>query len=125
VLRSPILVVDDNSMILHLIEVLLRDAGYDVETATNGREALDAISRCRPALVLMDIQLPDANGLELTRMLKRREARNSPRIVAVTAYALREDRERAFAAGCDGFIAKPIDTRTFVERVASFLPEPA
>ena len=112
-------------MILHLIEVLLRDAGYDVETATNGREALDAISRCRPALVLMDIQLPDANGLELTRMLKRREARNSPRIVAVTAYALREDRERAFAAGCDGFIAKPIDTRTFVERVASFLPEPA
>lgn len=124
-LRSPILVVDDNSMILHLIEVLLRDAGYDVETATNGREALDAISRCRPALVLMDIQLPDANGLELTRMLKRREARNSPRIVAVTAYALREDRERAFAAGCDGFIAKPIDTRTFVERVASFLPEPA
>jgi CheY-like chemotaxis protein len=118
-LRKRILVVDDNASNLRLFELLLRTE-YAVETANNAEEALAAVSRCRPDLVLMDIQLPGIDGLTLTRRL-RADYDAAMRIVALTAYAMVEDRARALAAGCDGFISKPVDTRTFSAQIEEHL----
>jgi CheY-like chemotaxis protein len=111
-LPKRILVVDDNVANLRLFELLLRST-YAVETATNAEEALAAVCRCKPDLILMDLGLPDIDGLTLTRRLRTAYTNGVPLIVALTAYAMIEDRDRAMAAGCDGFISKPIDTRTF------------
>lgn len=115
-----ILVVDDNASNLRLFELLLR-SDFAVETARNAQEALEAIARIRPDLVLVDIQLPGIDGLALTRLLRKDRLNRRLRIVALTAYAMIEDRDRAFAAGCDGYISKPIDTRTFSSTVEDHL----
>lgn len=119
-LLKRILVVDDNPSNLRLFELLLRN-DYAVETARNAQEALEAVGRCRPDLVLMDIQLPGVDGLALTRLLRNDDRNRQIRIVALTAYAMVEDRDRAFAVGCDGFISKPIDTRTFSSSIEKHL----
>jgi CheY-like chemotaxis protein len=116
-----ILIVDDNPMNLKLVRVLLAAEGYQVGTATNAEEALLAIDSFQPRLILMDIQLPGMDGLELTRRLKAAPATRSAIIVAVTAYAMKGDKERAMAAGCDGYLSKPIDTRTLPAIIADFL----
>lgn len=118
---EPILVVDDNPTNLKLARTLLRTEGYDVRTAANADEALTVLETFRPRLILMDIQLPDMDGLTLTRRLKSEPATRSTVIVALTAYAMKGDEERALAAGCDGYLPKPIDTRTFPGAVARFL----
>ena len=115
-----ILVVDDNPSNLRLFALLLRGE-YAVETARNAQEALEAVARCRPDLVLMDIQLPGIDGLTLTRLLRNDHTNGMMLIIALTAYAMVEDRERALAAGCDGFISKPIDTRTFSATIEEHL----
>jgi CheY-like chemotaxis protein len=114
------LVVDDNPSNLRLFELLLR-TDYAVETARNAAEALEAVARIQPDLVLVDIQLPGIDGLALTRLLRQDHRNRRLRIVALTAYAMVEDRSRALAAGCDGFISKPIDTRTFSSTVEGHL----
>lgn len=119
-LLKRILVVDDNPSNLRLFELLLRN-DYAVETAHNAQEALESVGRCRPDLVLMDIQLPGVDGLALTRLLRNDDRNRQIRIVALTAYAMVEDRDRAFAVGCDGFISKPIDTRTFSSTIEKHL----
>src|SRR5215212_3841320 len=107
---EPILVVDDNAANLKLSRVLLTHAGYDVRTAEDAERAIELLALFTPRLILMDIQLPGMDGLELTRRL-RADARTSRiLIIAVTAYAMKGDRERALAAGCDDYVAKPIDT---------------
>jgi CheY-like chemotaxis protein len=106
-----ILVVDDNATNLKLIEYLLKAKGYDVLTAVDAESALAAVRSNRPSLVLMDLQLPGMDGLELTRRLKSDASTCEIVIVAVTAYAMKGDEQRALDAGCDGYIAKPIDTR--------------
>jgi CheY-like chemotaxis protein len=95
--------------------------GYQVDTALDAKAALEAIGVHRPDLILMDIQLPGIDGLELTRRLKANPATHDIVIVAVTAYAMKGDQDRAQAAGCDDYVTKPIDTRALPERIARHL----
>lgn len=117
-----ILVVDDNPANVKLVTFVLGAKGFEVRAAGNAEEALAAIAGWSPRLVLMDLQLPGTDGLTLTRRLRADARTSSLIIVAFTAYAMRGDEEKARAAGCDGYITKPIDTRTFGARVAAFFP---
>lgn len=114
---EPVLVVDDNAQNLKLVRVLLRTEGYDVRTAVDAEEALGELEAFTPRLILMDLQLPGMDGLELTRKLKADPARRDIAIIAVTAYAMKGDEEKARAAGCDGYVAKPIDIETLPRMV--------
>ena len=106
------LIVDDNQLTLRLTCALLMKAGYDVRTAADAPTAMTAIEACHPRLILMDLQLPGVDGLQLTRTLKANPQTRDIKILAVTAYGLKGDAERAIGAGCDGFVPKPIDARS-------------
>jgi CheY-like chemotaxis protein len=116
-----VLVIDDNAINLKLATAVLTTAGFAVTTAADGAEGLAAIRDNPPALVYCDVQLPDADGIELVRHLKADPATADLVVVALTACAMESDRRRALAAGCDGFIAKPIDTRTLGPETHRFL----
>ena len=118
---ETVLIVDDNPANLKLVRVILAGAGYDVHVAADAEEAMDVLARVRPKLVLMDIQLPGVDGLELTRRLRADPRWADLTIVGLTAYAMKGDEERALAAGCDGYVTKPIDTRRFAGQVAEIL----
>ncbi|HEY4187015.1 MAG TPA: response regulator [Polyangia bacterium] len=118
---ETILVVDDNAANLKLARILLQSDGYQVTTATNAEEALRLLSTFTPRLILMDIQLPGMDGLELTRRLKGEDATKDIVILALTAYAMKGDEEKARAAGCDGYIAKPIDIDSLPQVIAEHL----
>lgn len=118
---ETILIVDDNPLNLKLARVVLSLEGFDVRTATDAEEALLLLKDVHPHLILMDIQLPGLDGLELTRRLKEDPATRDIIIVAITAYAMKGDEERALSAGCDGYISKPINTQTLPVTVASYL----
>ncbi len=118
---GPILIVDDNQANLKLARVLLVAEGYEVRTAGDAEQALEVLETYRPKLILMDLQLPSMDGLALTRLLKSNPATRDIVVVALTAYAMRGDDEKARASGCAGYITKPIDTRTLASRVAGFL----
>jgi CheY-like chemotaxis protein len=118
---EPILIVDDNVMNLKLIRVLLAGEGYEVRVASDAAEALAVLRTFHPRLILMDIQLPGIDGLELTRRLKAAPETRNVIVLALTAYAMKGDAQRMLEAGCDGYIAKPIDTREFPATVARFL----
>jgi len=106
---------------MRLIEMTLGAGDYALVRATNGEEALDLVTSERPDLVVMDIQLPKINGLEVTRRLRQMpEFRHVP-IVALTAYAMKGDEEKCIEAGCDAYLAKPINTRELPEIVAGML----
>jgi two-component system cell cycle response regulator DivK len=107
-----VLVVDDNPVNLKLVRAVLAADGYDIRTAADGPEIWTVLAKFRPRLILMDVQLPGANGFELTRRLKSDPATRDIIVVAITAYAMPDDEERAHSAGCSGLIAKPVDTRT-------------
>jgi two-component system cell cycle response regulator len=119
--RGPILIVDDNATNLKLARVTLEMGGFEVVVAADAEQARAAIRARRPALVLMDIQLPGTDGLALTRELKRDPLTAGITIVALSAYAMKGDAEKARRAGCDGYISKPIDTRTLGTVVEEFL----
>jgi two-component system cell cycle response regulator DivK len=119
--KDSVLVVDDAPVNLKLVRVLLARQGFDVRTADNAEEALEMVSKFRPRLVLADIQLPGMNGLDLTRRLKSDPATRDTIVVALTAFAMQGDEQRAIDAGCDGYITKPIDTRTFPALIRRFL----
>lgn len=106
-----ILAVDDNPANLRLLSFLLTDEGYEVRTAVDAEEALVTLASWRPHLILMDLQLPGMDGIELTRRLKADASTRDVIILAVTAYAMKGDEQRAIDAGCDGYLSKPIDTR--------------
>ena len=118
---APVLVVDDHPVNLKLLRLTLTAAGYDVRTAPDAETALAMLDGWTPAAILMDIQLPGMDGLELTRRLKADPARAAIRIVAVTAYAMKGDEEKARAAGCDGYITKPVDTAKLPVTLAALL----
>jgi two-component system, cell cycle response regulator DivK len=107
----PVLIVDDNDINLKLLEHVTAHHGYDVQTAGDANGAIAAIAVRRPALILMDMQMPGIDGFELTRRLKADATTRAITIVAVTAFAMKGDEARALAAGCDSYVAKPIDTR--------------
>jgi two-component system cell cycle response regulator DivK len=120
---EPILVVDDNPQNLKLARVLLSIEGYEVRAAADAEEALRILESFAPRLILMDLQLPGMDGLELTRRLKADPARRGIVVIALTAYAMKGDREKALAAGCDAYVSKPMDTvalpRLIAERLAA------
>ncbi len=118
---EPILIVDDNPINLKLEKILLTVEGYDARTATDAEEALSLLETYKPALILMDLQLPGMTGLELTRKLKSDPRYKNIVILAVTAYAMKGDKEKALAAGCDGYISKPIDTKTLPTVLSNYL----
>jgi two-component system, cell cycle response regulator DivK len=108
---EQILVVDDNDLNLELMRDLLEAEGYRVRVAIDANDAIAVLHDFRPRLIFMDIQLPGMDGLTLTRMLKANPSMRDIRIVGLTAYAMAGDEERMRAAGCDGYLAKPLDTR--------------
>lgn len=118
---APVLIVDDNAINQKLVRVLLQADGYDVRVAASGEEMFQVLSTFRPRLILMDIQLPRENGLELTRRLKGDPATSDIVVIALTAYAMKGDEARAADAGCDGYVTKPIDTRMLPKLVAEHL----
>jgi CheY-like chemotaxis protein len=115
---SQILIVDDNPTNLKLVTYLVKSHGHDVATASDAETALAAITTRRPTVILMDLQLPGIDGLELTRRLKADPATRSIPIIALTAYAMKGDEEKALAAGCDDYVTKPIDTRKLPDVIA-------
>ncbi len=118
---EPILIVDDNPINLKLARVLLQKEGYEVRTVPDAEEALKTLQAFKPRLILMDIQLPGMDGLELTRRLKAAPDTKAIQIVALTAYAMKGDEEKITAAGCDGYIPKPIDVQAFPQIIARYL----
>lgn len=120
---EPILIIDDNPINLKLEKILLEVEGYNVRTANDAEEALRLLESFSPRLIMMDLQLPGMTGLELTTKLKASTKFKNIIILAITAYAMKGDREKALSAGCDGYIPKPIDTKTLPTVIANYLSE--
>jgi two-component system, cell cycle response regulator DivK len=118
---EAILIVDDHPANLKLARVLLLAEGYEVRTAIDAEEAVRLMSDFTPRLILLDIQLPGIDGLELARRLKGDPQTREIKILALTAYAMKGDEERVLAAGCDGYASKPIDTRQLPVQIAELL----
>ena len=123
--NEPILVVDDNPLNLKLARLLLDMESYEVRTAEHARAALAVLETFHPRLILMDIQLPGMDGLELTRRLRADPSLDDVIILALTAYAMKADEQKALDAGCDGYIAKPLDTRSLPDVVRAYLDREA
>ena len=121
-MKSPrVLIVDDNEANIVIAQVVLLAENFEVETAANGMEAMKKVASFMPDLILMDIQMPGRDGLEVTRELKADPATQHIRIVAFTAFAMRGDESKMRAAGCDGYLSKPIDVRKFGAQVRACL----
>jgi two-component system cell cycle response regulator DivK len=121
-MTSPrVLVVDDNQMNLELVEFILNADACTVASAGQAHQAMALIGSFQPDLILMDIQMPGMDGLELTRRLKADPDTRHIVIIAFTAYAMKGDEAKMLAAGCDGYLSKPIDVATFASRVRSFI----
>jgi two-component system, cell cycle response regulator DivK len=112
---TRVLIVDDNPQNVKLVRLLLVDEGYDVRSASDAEEALRVLDGFEAQAILMDIQLPGMDGLELTRHLKADARWTRLVVIALTAYAMKGDEEKALAAGCDGYVTKPIDIDALVE----------
>jgi two-component system cell cycle response regulator DivK len=122
---ATVLVVEDNPANMTLATFLLKSAGYAVLSATDAEAGLALARTEQPDLVLMDIQLPGMDGLEACAILKRSEATRDIPVIALTALAMKGDEERIRAAGCDGYIAKPLAYREFLATVAARLQKTA
>jgi CheY-like chemotaxis protein len=118
---AKILAVDDNPTNLKLVSDLLEFEGYEMLRAVDAENAQVVLADMLPDLILMDIALPGMDGLTLTRMLKHDERTRHIQIVALTAFAMKGDEQKAFDAGCNGYITKPIDTRKLPGQVAALL----
>ena len=117
-----VLVVDDNPLNLELASFVLATDGWRVSTAGDALEALQCIAQCVPDLILMDIQLPGMDGLTLTRQIKADPDLRHITVAAFTAYAMKGDEAIMRTAGCDGYLAKPIDVGRFAAQVRDLLP---
>ena len=119
-----LLVVEDNEVNLYLIRFMLENRGHTVLEARDGETGVRLAIEQRPDLVVMDIQLPDIDGLEATRRIRASAEAGHVPVVALTSYAMTGDRERALAAGCTGYIEKPIRPETFIAELEAFLIPP-
>lgn len=120
-MTSQVVVVEDTPANMKLVTMLLRQAGHQVLQASNAEEAIEMTRAHRPGLVLMDIQLPGMDGLAAIRILKEDASTRGIPVLALTALAMRGDRQRMIAAGCDGYITKPIQYRSFLDEVDRLL----
>ena len=118
---AKILIIEDNATNMKLATILLESAGYTVLSATDAEAGLTSARSEQPDLILMDIHLPGMDGLEATMLLKRDNATRAIPVIALTALAMKGDEERIRAAGCDGYIAKPMGYRDFLATIAAQL----
>lgn len=121
-MKKKILYIEDNEQNLYLVTFILEKHGYEVCAARDGQEGIDSAARERPDLILLDIQLPRMDGYAVARQLRTNPDLAEIPIVAVTSYAMAGDREKALAAGCGGYIEKPINPDTFMQQVEQHLP---
>ena len=119
---ARVLVVEDNDMNMQLVEYLLEEGGYQIVKAASGEEALSIARGGDPVdLILMDIHLPGIDGLSVVREMKTDAVTSAIPILALTAHAMRGDKDRFLEAGCDGYISKPIDVKTFLSSIRTYL----
>jgi CheY-like chemotaxis protein len=123
--KYRILVVEDNALNLKLVRDILQLVGHDVLEARSGEEGVEMARRCAPHLVLMDLQLPGIDGVEALRVLRSDDRTAAIPVVAVTAFAMKADRERVGREGFDGYLAKPISIRDLPTQVNQFLSRPS
>lgn len=122
-MKKKILYIEDNEQNLYLVKFLLEKHGYEVFSAMDGQEGIDSVTRVQPDLILLDIQLPRMDGYAVARQLRTKQDLAGIPIVAVTSYAMAGDRDKAFEAGCNGYIEKPINPDTFIQQVEQHLPK--
>ncbi len=122
-MAKTVMIVEDDELNMKLFNDLLRAHGYETLPMRHGREALETLKGRRPDLIIMDIQLPEISGLEVTRIIKQDEGLKDIPVIAVTAFAMKGDEERIRQGGCEGYLSKPISVVTFLETVKSFLGE--
>ena len=118
---KTVLIVEDNELNMKLFRDLLEAHGYQTSGTSSGVEALDIVRKTRPDLILMDIQLPQVSGLEVTRWIKDDPDLRSIPVVAVTAFAMKGDEERIREGGCEAYLSKPISVGKFIETIRHFL----
>ncbi len=119
--RKKILVVEDDEKNRYLISFILEKNDFEVIAATDGLEGVEAARKQRVDIVIMDIKLPKIDGYEATRRIKKLEGYQSIPIIALTSYAMAEDKKKALEAGCDGYISKPINPETFIDEIRKYL----
>ena len=123
-MSSTILVIEDNQQNMYLTTFILEKCGHKVIQAWDGRQGIDAALQSNPDLILLDIQLPEMDGYAVAETLKGNPQTAQVPIVAVTSYAMAGDRERILAAGCNGYIEKPINPETFMSQLLKYLKAP-
>ncbi len=121
--NPSVLIVDDSPINVKLMRLLLASSGFAVQTADCAGSARQLLKTFRPDLILMDMQMPEVDGLTLTAELRRDPALASTKIVGCSAYAMPKDEADALAAGCDGYLTKPINTRTVTQQLHGFLAQ--
>src|SRR5918998_5070006 len=122
-MAKTVMIVEDNELNMKLFNDLLRANGYSTMPMRNGYDALDALKEHRPDLIIMDIQLPEISGLEVTRIIKQDENLRDIPVIAVTAFAMKGDEERIRQGGCEGYLSKPISVASFMQAVKSYVGE--
>ncbi len=120
-MSKTILIVEDNELNMKLFNDLLQAHGYDTVQTTDGRDAVGLVREHMPDLILMDIQLPEISGLEVTKILKADDELKHIPVIAVTAFAMKGDEEKIREGGCESYIAKPISVPIFLETISQFL----
>lgn len=120
-MTKSVMIVEDNELNMKLFRDLIEASGYETIRTRNGLEALDLAREHRPDLILMDIQLPEVSGLEVTKWLKDDEELRHIPVIAVTAFAMKGDEERIRQGGCEAYISKPISVPRFIETIKSYL----
>lgn len=120
-MSKTVLIVEDNDLNMKLFHDLLEAHGYDTLQTRDGREALELARKHHPDLILMDIQLPEVSGLEVTKWIKQDEDLKSIPIIAVTAFAMKGDEEKIREGGCEAYMAKPISVVSFLETIEKFV----
>jgi two-component system cell cycle response regulator DivK len=118
---KTVMIVEDNDLNMKLFNDLLRANGYETLPMRNGHEALETLKEAKPDLIIMDIQLPEISGLEVTRIIKQDDRLRDIPVIAVTAFAMKGDEERIRQGGCEGYLSKPISVSTFVETVKTYV----
>jgi two-component system, cell cycle response regulator DivK len=120
-MEKPILIIEDNEQNIYMMTFLLEKHGYQVIQARNGIEGIERANQVKPALILLDIQLPVMDGYAVARELKGSQALVDIPLVAVTSYAMVGDREKVMTVGCNGYIEKPIDPESFIYQIREYL----
>ena len=121
--NKTILIIEDNALNMKLVRSMLQLAHYEIVEAQNAEDGIKLAGMHLPNLILMDIQLPGIDGLDATRIIKKDPNLAHIPIVALTSYAMQGDEEKAMSAGCSGYIAKPIDTRNFLDILSQYLTQ--